>query len=142
LSQGSKSAEPSDALDTMVVDYGGPAELVTEDTGYRLPIGSREQSVSACAVLVQLAEHPEQLPEMAARAQVRVANLFTWDVKARQTAQVYDWVLGRRRKPDFGMPLSDQPCQVVSVAADQRSESIAAVERRAEEHAAPKIHSG
>jgi hypothetical protein len=32
---------------------------------------------------------------------------FTWDAKARQVLAVYEWVLGRRDKPDFGMPLPD-----------------------------------
>jgi hypothetical protein len=30
-------------------------------------------------------------------------------VKARQILEIYRWVLGRRDKPDFGMPLPDDP---------------------------------
>ena len=29
-------------------------------------------------------------------------SLFTWDVKASQTFEVYRWVLGERDQPDFG----------------------------------------
>ncbi len=34
-------------------------------------------------------------------------ELFTWQAKARQVSEVYEWVLGRREKPDFGMPFLD-----------------------------------
>jgi hypothetical protein len=36
-----------------------------------------------------------------------VFTLFTWQTKSRQVIEVYAWVLGKRDKPDFGMPLSD-----------------------------------
>ncbi|MEO0323757.1 MAG: hypothetical protein AAF447_12425 [Myxococcota bacterium] len=42
---------------------------------------------------------------MAAEGRRRVREQFTYDAKARQTLEVYRWVLGRRDKPDFGMPI-------------------------------------
>ena len=35
----------------------------------------------------------------------RVRTLFTWQVKAQQVLQVYNWVKNTASKPDFGMPL-------------------------------------
>lgn len=94
----------------VVLAYGGPAELVTEGTGFAIPMGTRQQIVAQLrAVLERLAEHPEQLRPLSDAARRRVLEHFTWDAKARQVLEVYRWVLGRRGKPDFGMPLPDAP---------------------------------
>jgi glycosyltransferase involved in cell wall biosynthesis len=92
----------------VVVDYGGPAELVTEDTGFLIPIGPRDSIVSAMrATLGRLVERPEAIPPLAARGRERVERLFTWPAKARQVLEVYRWITGERSdKPDYGMPLS------------------------------------
>ena len=92
----------------VVIDYGGPAELVTPQTGYKLPMGSREEIVSGLRqILSRLADDPSRLREMGRAARQRVLDLYTWQAKARQTVEVYRWVLGQRQdKPDFGMPLT------------------------------------
>jgi glycosyltransferase involved in cell wall biosynthesis len=92
----------------VVVGYGGPAELVTEQTGIAVPIGPREAIIASVrSALRQLVNDPEQLTGMAARASHRVRTLFTWEAKARQVLAVYSWVLGRASKPEFGMPLPE-----------------------------------
>jgi len=86
----------------VVVDYGGPAELVTDDTGFRIPLGPR-------AVLTRnlrnqigtILDDPSQLPVMGGKARERALGLFTWPAKASQIVEIYDWVLGRRdTRPD------------------------------------------
>ncbi|MCU0673544.1 MAG: glycosyltransferase [Myxococcota bacterium] len=91
----------------MVIDYGGPAELVTSETGYLIPMGSRADIVDRLRRGVDdvLAEPPEALRERSRRARARVLESFTWQAKARQTLAIYEWVLGQRTKPDFGTPL-------------------------------------
>jgi len=92
----------------VVMDYGGPAELVSPRTGFTVPMGTREQIVSAFRSIVErLVAEPGCLREMGMRARRRVFRHFTWDAKAAQTAEVYRWVLGERERPDFGMPLPD-----------------------------------
>lgn len=89
----------------MVVAYGGPAELVTNDTGWLLPLGNREAIVTAIRTELQrLVASPRQIDEKGVRAVERVHEKFTWPVKARQSRAVYDWVLGRASKPTFDMP--------------------------------------
>jgi glycosyltransferase involved in cell wall biosynthesis len=93
-----------------VVDYAGPAELVTDATGFRIPLGSRESVVAAYErLLASLAEDRSELAAIGLRARERVLNWFTWGRKADQVARVYDWVLGRGPKPDFGMPFPESP---------------------------------
>lgn len=89
----------------VVVDYAGPAELVTPATGCLVPLGPRVAIVAALrAQLERLANDEAERSAMAARARARIERWFTWERKAEQVAAVYAWVLGRASKPDFGMP--------------------------------------
>ena len=93
----------------IVVDYGGPAELVTERTGFLLPLGSREQIIARFRqTLTRLAEYPAEIDAKRAPAERRARELFTWSHKARQVLKVYRWVLGQsEQKPEFEMPMRD-----------------------------------
>ena len=101
----------------IVLDYGGPAELVTESTGYLVPIGQRTQIVASFRqVLTRLAADPSGLRQMGKRARNRVLQQFTWEAKARQVLEVYRWaVRARPDKPNFGMPFPDSPRLVPSI---------------------------
>jgi len=90
----------------VVVAYGGPKELVTAESGIALPLGSRPEIVARLAqALDGLASDPRRVADMARAARARVVGYFTWERKAEQSLAIYDWVLGRAPKPDFGMPL-------------------------------------
>ncbi len=92
----------------IVMAYGGPGELVSDSTGYRLPMGSRSEIVSNLrATLEKLAANPTNIGVMGQRARERVFTYFTWEAKANQVLQVYEWARGRRDRPDFGMPFAD-----------------------------------
>lgn len=92
----------------VVVDHGGPGELVTSRTGTAVPVGSRAEIVARFrAALGRMAADPAALGPLREAGRARVARSFTWDAKARQVLAVYEWVLGRGAKPDFGMPLPD-----------------------------------
>jgi len=90
----------------VVVDYAGPGELVTGDVGYKVPLGTRAQIIERLSSLVrELAREPGELKAKSAAARARVQELFTWEAKAHQVAEVYRWSLGRRGRPSF----FDQP---------------------------------
>jgi starch synthase len=92
----------------IVIDYGGPGELVSPGTGITLPMGSRAEIVASLrAALERLVADPSEIRAMGARARARVFRSFTWKKKAEQVLEVYRWVLNRGEKPDFGMPLPD-----------------------------------
>lgn len=93
----------------VVMDYGGPGELVSPSTGFALPIGTRDEIVARLrCVLEKLAADPSVIRPMGRRAAERVRRHFTWEAKARQVLEVYRWVTGARAdRPDFGMPLAD-----------------------------------
>jgi glycosyltransferase involved in cell wall biosynthesis len=87
----------------IVVDYGGPGEIVTNDTGFRLALGPRQSIVrDATILLADLSAGRHDLAGMAKSGLERVNALYTWEQKARQIAEVYDWVSGdRESRPTF-----------------------------------------
>lgn len=95
-------------LPPVVVDYAGPGEIVSETSGYRVPLGSYASLVEGFRrVFTEMVERPDEVAAKGRCARARVDRHFTWDAKARQMLRVYDWVRGHRGKPDFGMPFAD-----------------------------------
>lgn len=88
----------------VIVNYGGPGELVSPDTGYALPLGTRAQIIASFReTLERLARDPSGVRAMGERGRRDVFKRFTWEAKARQVLQVYDWVTGKRtERPRFG----------------------------------------
>lgn len=85
----------------LVVDYAGPGELVVEGTGYKVPLGSREEIVLAMREKLRwMTENPDVLEGIAQNAKQRVFDYFTWDKKAAQVNKVYEWLL----EDDQGKP--------------------------------------
>ncbi|MEN8750468.1 glycosyltransferase, partial [Marivita sp.] len=88
----------------LIVDYAGPGELVSADTGFKVPCGSREDIIAAFAeTLTRLSDNPASLAPLARNAKARVDDYFLWPRKAEQIRHVYDWALDERRaeKPDI-----------------------------------------
>ncbi|GAB6060085.1 glycosyltransferase family 4 protein [Desulfonatronum parangueonense] len=74
----------------VIVDYAGPGELVTTDTGFKMPMASREKLVAALrGILEDLVTHPETIRPMGQRAREWVFREFTWDAKARRVLEIY-----------------------------------------------------
>jgi glycosyltransferase involved in cell wall biosynthesis len=100
----------------VVVDYAGPGELVTAHSGVRIPLGSREEIVSALRqVLEELAQSPERIEVLSEGARNRARRQFTWDAKARQILEIYQWVAGGGPKPNYPAPVPELDEQVVDV---------------------------
>jgi len=60
-------------------------------------------------VLTALADDPRPIDAKSGPALRRAHEQFTWSAKARQTKQVYDWLLSRGPRPVFAMPTPDLP---------------------------------
>lgn len=84
----------------IVLDYAGPGEIVTPETGIALPMGTRAEVVERLrAALDGLSAEPSRLAAMALTGRQAVLEHFTWDAKARQILEVYRWVKGLRTRP-------------------------------------------
>lgn len=91
----------------IVLDHGGPPELVPSNTGYVLPLQNCEQIINDLrSLLTSLANDPAPLTTMGAAAQDHVKRYYTWEAKAEQIREVYRWMVGQRDdKPAWGMPM-------------------------------------
>ena len=93
----------------IVMNYGGPGELVTSKTGFLVEMGTRADIINGFRqILADLAANPSKIETKAGPAMRRAREQFTWEAKAKQVLAVYRWVMGEQdEKPWFGMPLSD-----------------------------------
>lgn len=81
----------------VVIDYGGPGELVTPDSGIAIPMGPRESIVRGVREAVaSLVTDPSRLRSMREAGLARVTEHFTWDAKVSKTLGVYRWVMNER----------------------------------------------
>lgn len=90
----------------VVVDWGGPAELVGPE-GFRLPLLPRAELVVALReVLAHLAgSSAGALADRGQRARDRALSEFTLAAKAEKTRRVYAWVTGQsRERPNLVPP--------------------------------------
>ncbi len=95
----------------LIIDYAGPTELVTNATGYKIPLGDRAAIIAALrAKLEDLCANPAPVALKGAAARRAVLNDFTWSAKAAQVARVYEWVLdGSAQKPAMHIGAHAQP---------------------------------
>jgi glycosyltransferase involved in cell wall biosynthesis len=76
-------------LPCIVTDYGGIAEYVTDDSGFRIAPHSREDVVQKMAQHIEvLAKSADLRNRMSAAAVVR-AREFEWSRKARRIVEIY-----------------------------------------------------
>lgn len=92
---------------SLIVDYAGPAELLTEGTGWKVPLGDRPAIIAGFRAELERLEQDRPVLAKAGRAGLgRVAARFTWDRKADQISEVYKWILGERN--DRPEPMADR----------------------------------
>jgi glycosyltransferase involved in cell wall biosynthesis len=83
-------------LPSVVVDYGGPAELVTPECGELLPMRPRAELVASLRQSMErLAADSTRCRAMGAAACRRVRESFTWSVKAQRIVEMYGEILNK-----------------------------------------------
>lgn len=104
-------------LPSIVVDHGGPAELINEHNGVLLPLTEREPLVtSLIAAMERMATNTALARRLGNNAIQTVVERFTWARKAEQTRNIYHEVLGTSATELDPQPLkgthSQQLCAV------------------------------
>ena len=77
-------------LPSLVVDYGGPAELIDTDTGWVVPVSDRSTLIqSVREKIAEFVAVPRTLDSRGEKARRRVFDRFTWHAKATQIYDIY-----------------------------------------------------
>ncbi len=89
----------------IVVDFGGPGDIIHPEVGYKVPFTNEGDVVLAIEkILANLAGDREILNRLQQQGMSYAEEYLTWDAKARDTTRVLNWVLGRSSKPHLPPP--------------------------------------
>jgi glycosyltransferase involved in cell wall biosynthesis len=81
-------------LPCVVVDHGGPAELIDAACGTALPLGNREELIVRLRMAMEeLVRHPDRTRARGQAGCRRVREQFTWEQKASRLTTIYQEVL-------------------------------------------------
>jgi glycosyltransferase involved in cell wall biosynthesis len=79
------------AIPVICLDHGGPAEMLDEGAGIRIPVTNPGKTVVALRDSIKgLLYHPEMASEIGRRGRERAIHRFTWDGKAASMRNVYN----------------------------------------------------
>jgi len=83
-------------LPSIIVDYGGPRDLIDASSGILLPMQSEGPMVVALREAMERAVgDPDLCRRLAGNAAARIRSEFTWDVKAGKLREIYFHLLGK-----------------------------------------------
>lgn len=89
----------------VVVDFGGPGDIVHSDVGYKVPLTNEDDIVSQIEkILAVLDSKRDLLSRLRQQGMAYARESLTWDAKARTTTQVLDWAVRRGVKPNLPAP--------------------------------------
>jgi glycosyltransferase involved in cell wall biosynthesis len=77
----------------IVMDYGGPGEIVDDQSGFKLPCEDERATTSRLKSLMEtLVKSPEDLKSRSQNARQRILDVYTWESKVKAIIDGYDWV--------------------------------------------------
>jgi glycosyltransferase involved in cell wall biosynthesis len=86
----------------VILDYGGPGDIVHPEVGYKIPATNDDDVVAQIEkVLTELAGDRELLQRLRRQGMTYAQECLTWEAKAKSSTQVLNWVVGRGPKPDL-----------------------------------------
>jgi glycosyltransferase involved in cell wall biosynthesis len=94
----------------VVVDFGGPGDIVHPGVGYKVPLTNENDIVAGMErVLTELAHNRDRLEQLRRQAMAYVRECLTWDAKAQTVTRVLNWAASRGPKPDLPPPKNLNP---------------------------------
>lgn len=77
-------------LPQIVVNYGGPGEIASDECAIRLPMGPRTELVGRLSMaMATLLRNPERCRKMSSASVERAQKCFAWPKKAAQVVAIY-----------------------------------------------------
>jgi glycosyltransferase involved in cell wall biosynthesis len=89
----------------VVVDFGGPGDIVHPEVGYKLPLTNEDDVVARMEkILAELVHNQSLLERLRRQGMTYARERLTWDAKAQDTTRVLQWVVRRGPKPELLPP--------------------------------------
>lgn len=86
----------------VILDWGGPGDIVHPEVGYKVPPSSEDRVVEQMeTILNELARDRKLLQGLREQGMIYARECLTWDAKALSTTQVLNWVTRRGPKPNL-----------------------------------------
>jgi glycosyltransferase involved in cell wall biosynthesis len=86
----------------VVVDFGGPGDIVNPEVGFKVPLTNEDDVVLQIEkVLAKLAHDPILLEQLRQQGMHYAREYLSWDGKAQLMTQILTWVVGQGPKPDL-----------------------------------------
>jgi glycosyltransferase involved in cell wall biosynthesis len=86
----------------VILDWGGPGDIVHPEVGYKVPPSNEEEVVLQMErILSDLAGNRDLVYRLRRQGLSYARECLTWDAKAQATTQVLNWVVRRGPKPDL-----------------------------------------
>jgi len=89
----------------IVVDYGGPGDIVDSEVGFKVPLTSEDDVVLQIdEILGKLARDPDVVDRLRRQGMRYARECLSWERKAQVTSQILAWAVGQGPKPDLLPP--------------------------------------
>jgi glycosyltransferase involved in cell wall biosynthesis len=89
----------------VVVDFGGPGDVVHAEVGYKVALTSENDMVVQIEkILNDLAQDRDRLNRLRQQAISYAKDCLTWDAKAQSLTLILNWAVRRGSKPDLPPP--------------------------------------
>jgi glycosyltransferase involved in cell wall biosynthesis len=89
----------------VVVDFGGPGDIVHPEVGYKVPLTNENDIVAQMEkILAELDHNRDRLEQLRRQGMAYVRECLTWDAKAQAVTRVLNWAVSRGPKPDLPPP--------------------------------------
>jgi glycosyltransferase involved in cell wall biosynthesis len=89
----------------VVVDFGGPGDIVHPEVGYKATLTNESDVVLQMErILTELAHNRDRLEQLRRQGMAYARECLTWEAKARAVTRVLHWAVRRGPKPDLPPP--------------------------------------
>jgi glycosyltransferase involved in cell wall biosynthesis len=98
----------------VVVDFGGPGDIVHPEVGFKVPLTNEEEVVLQIEKILAELARDRGLLERLSQQSIRYAReCLSWDRKAQIMTEILSWTVGQGPKPDLRLPKKIAACNVV-----------------------------
>jgi glycosyltransferase involved in cell wall biosynthesis len=94
----------------VVVDFGGPGDIVNPEVGFKVPLTNEDDVVLQIErVLATLARDPVLVGRLRQQGMRYAREHLSWDGKAQTMTKILNWAVGKGRKPDLHCSKENMP---------------------------------